>query len=129
MHAFAQLRGELIDLVIAVDFNGLARSVDDNFAMTALAQMRTHLLNQFRFDLPIEVVGHLAEKVCASHYAVISFFCRKYRLNRSRNCRRARSNLDFTAGTLNPSASAVSSVDKFSMSRRVKTVLNPGGKP
>ena len=56
-------------------------------------------------------------------------FARKYRLRRSRSCRRARNNLDLTAGTLKPSASAVSSVERFSTSRRVKTVRKPGGRP
>src|SRR4051812_32952844 len=50
-------------------------------------------------------------------------------LNRSRNCNRARNNLDFTAGTLRPSASAVSSVLKPSTSRRTKTVRKPEGSP
>src|SRR6202048_4453693 len=87
------------------------------------------LFEELRADLAVEVIGKLAEKVGAGHAGRPSFFCRKCRLSRSRNWRRARNNLDFTAGTLKPSASAVSSVERFSTSRKVKTLRKPGGRP
>jgi hypothetical protein len=77
MHPVTGLRGKFIDLVVFVDLDGLPGSVHDDLAVTALAEVSAYLFNELRLNLPVEVVGHLAEKVCASHYAVLSFFCRK----------------------------------------------------
>ena len=65
-------------------------------------------------DLAVEVVSELFEEIGAGH----GFGPRKVFLLEvaaeldSRNFRRARNKLDLTAGTLKPSASAVSSVEK-----------------
>src|SRR6516225_4646801 len=78
----------------------------------------------------VQVVGQLLQEFRAFHFwpSPLSRFL-KYRLSRSRSCKRARNSRDLTAGTLSPRASAVSSVDKPSTSLRTKTVRKLGGSP
>src|SRR5215467_7654429 len=121
---------KLIDLIIAVDLDGLLRGIHDHFAVMAPVKM----LFQFYPDLSIrgavQVVGQLFQKIIAFHgWPFPSFFDLKYFARRSRSCKRARKSRDFTAGILRSSISAVSSVESPSTSRRTKTVLKPGGKP
>jgi hypothetical protein len=77
MHPVADLGRKLVDLIVFIDLDGSPGGVHDDLAVVALAKVGTYLFNKLRFHLPIEVVGHLAEKIGASHYAVLSFFCRK----------------------------------------------------
>src|SRR6266481_5109306 len=81
-------------------------------------------------DAAIQVICQLCQEFTAFHRGLSPLrLDLKYFVRRSRNCRRARKSLDFTAGTLKPSISAVSSVDRPSTSRRTNTVRNPGGSP
>src|SRR5215470_13493913 len=78
----------------------------------------------------VEVIGKLMQKLRAFHLgpSPLSRFW-KYRLSRSRSCRRARNNRDLTAGMLRTNASAVSSVERPSTSLKTNTVRKLGGSP
>src|SRR5215469_8208104 len=129
MQALAQLRRNLVQLSAFINFNRLTGRVQHHAAVLAPRGMNAYLLTKIFAQFVVEVIRKLAQQVGAVHAVWPSFFCPKYLLRRSRNWSLARNNLDFTAGTLKPSASAVSSVERFSMSRSVKTVRNPGGSP
>ncbi len=64
---FADFGGELIDLVVAVDLDGLARGVDQDFAVIALGQMRANLFEQLCIDFVVEVIGHACEEIGTGH--------------------------------------------------------------
>src|SRR5579862_5212844 len=126
----AQGFGKLVNLVVAVDLNGLFSGIHDHVAVAAPLEM----LFQFYPDVSIcgtvQIVGQLFEKVIAFHgWPFPSFFDLKYFDRRSRSCKRALKSRDLTAGMLKSSISAVSSVESPSTSRRTNTVLNPGGRP
>jgi hypothetical protein len=76
VEALLQGRLELKNLVIAINADGLAGGVDDDFAVVALAEVLLDFDKQLLFDLAIEVVGQLAEKVGAVH-GFTSDLCRK----------------------------------------------------
>ena len=128
VQAFAQIFGKLVDFVLSVDGDGLACGIEDHLAVLALADVGLNLREEASVCLTVEEVVQFGEELGAGHLLSPPFFWRKYRARRSRNWRRARSNLDLTAGTLKPSASAVSSVERFCTSRSVNTVRNPGGR-
>src|SRR5690242_6250279 len=78
----------------------------------------------------VQVVSQLFEKIRAIHFLlspVLRFL--KYLFRRSRNCKRALSSRDLTAGILSSRASAVSSVDNPSTSRSTNTVRKLDGSP
>src|SRR6185503_7523836 len=103
----AQLRRDLVQLLAPIDLDGLVRRIQDHPAMLALGGMAADLPAKIFAQLVVEIVTQLAQQVRAVHAVLPSFFCAKYLLRRSRNWSRARNSLDFTAGTLKPSASAV----------------------
>src|SRR5579862_3864422 len=78
----------------------------------------------------VQIIRQLGQEIRAFHWSPspLSRFWKNLP-NRSRSCKRARNNRDFTAGTLNSSAAAVSSVDSPSTSLNTNTVLKPGGRP
>src|SRR4029077_9230645 len=94
-------------------------------------------------DDSVQIVSQFVEKLRALHRlssplwisSALGFGApfylprRKYLFSPSLNCNRARNNLDFTAGMLNSSASAVSSVESPSTSRNTNTVRNVAGSP
>jgi hypothetical protein len=63
----AKLRGEVIDLIIAVYLDRPACGIENYFAVGALRSMTTHLFEQLSTDLAVEIVGKLAEKIGAGH--------------------------------------------------------------
>ncbi len=74
--AGAEVVGELVDFVAAVDFDGFAGGVDDDFAVVASAEVLFDFGEQLGFDLAIEKIGEFGEEIRAVHW-VASFFCRK----------------------------------------------------
>ncbi len=77
VQAVAEVGGELVDLVLAVDGDGLAGGVEDDLAVMALADVRLDFRHQFGVDATVEVISKLGEKISAGHDARPSFFCRK----------------------------------------------------
>src|SRR5271157_2450774 len=126
----AQVFGQFVELRVAIDLNGLLGRVTDHVAVVAPGKMILELDFRIAVENAIQIIGQLVQKFRAFHCSPspLSRFW-KYRPNRSRNCRRARNNRDFTAGTLNSSAAAVSSVESPSTSLSTNTVRKPGGRP
>src|ERR1043165_2925006 len=128
-----------VKLGVAVNLDGFLCGVADHVAVVAPSQV----LFEFRLgggiNDTIEVIGQLVQKLRALHWRpspLLGLFdpfdfprLWKNLFSRSRNCNLARSNLDFTAGTLKSSASAVSSVERPSTSRSTKTVRKLAGSP
>ena len=77
MKALAQLGGKLIELVFAIDGDGLARGVEDDLAVVALADVGLDFGEEFGIDLTVKVIGKLAEEICAGHGLAPPFFCLK----------------------------------------------------
>src|SRR5580698_10557764 len=151
----AEIFGQFIELGVAIDLDGLLGCIADYIAVVAPGKMVFQLDFGFFVENAVQIIGQLLQKVRAFHWSPspleTSLFLTspvlssgllaspflplpfsllwKYRPNRSRSCRRARSNRDFTAGMLNSSAAAVSSVERPSTSRKTNTVRNPGGRP
>ena len=69
--------GELVDFVLAVDGDGLARGVQDDLAVVALANVGLHFGEKLGFHLAVEVVGKLLEEIGAGHGIGPPSFCRK----------------------------------------------------
>jgi len=67
VQALAEFGGELVDLVLAVDGDGLAGGVEDDLAVVALADVGLDFGEEFGFYLAVEVVGELSEEVGAGH--------------------------------------------------------------
>src|SRR5579864_123088 len=123
MQAAANVIRQRQRLRIAENLNCFLRRVHQQVAVFAVLQVNFDGLLQTRVQFAVKITGKLAHHASTVHWA-IPF--RKYRFNFSRSFRRARSSRDFTAGTDNPRASAVSSVESSSMSRNWKTVLKGG---
>src|SRR5437870_8858257 len=121
---------EFVDSVVAIDLDGFLGGVQDHMAVAAPMQVFVEFGAYSRGHGAIQIIGQLIQKVFAVHgWPSPLFLDLKYFARRSRSCKRARNNLDFTAGMLNPNISAVSSVESPSTSRSTNTALNPGGKP
>jgi hypothetical protein len=56
-HAVGEFLGEFVGLVVAIDVDGFAGRVDDDFAVMAGAEMLLYLGHEIGFDLAIKVVG------------------------------------------------------------------------
>src|SRR5580658_547933 len=115
--AATEVFGQFVQLRVAIDLNRFLRSVTDYIAVVAPGEVILQLDLGILVDDAVQIIGQLVQKFRAFHWlpSPLSRFW-KYRPNRSRSCRRARNSLDFTAGTLNSSAAAVSSVDSPSTS-------------
>src|ERR1700675_2164333 len=126
----AKVVGKLVKLGIAINLDGLLGGVADHIAVVAPGQMILEFGLGPVIEDAVQIICQLLQEFRAFHFwpSPLSRFL-KYRLRRSRNCRRARNNLDFTAGMLRPKASAVSSVERPSTSLRTNTVRKLGGKP
>jgi hypothetical protein len=59
VQTLAEIIGEFVDLVLTVDGDGLARCVQDDFAVVALADMGLNLGEELGVDLAVKVVGEL----------------------------------------------------------------------
>src|ERR1035437_3792576 len=130
----AQLRpeiiGQLVKMRVAIDLDGHFCGVADDVAVVAPVQVLFELRFGRSVDAVVQVIGKLFQKFRALHGCPSPPRCfLKYFVKRSRNCNRARNNLDLTAGILKPSASAVSSVESPSTSRSTNTVRKLGGRP
>jgi hypothetical protein len=55
--AFAQLVGDLVDLVTLIDFNGLVGGVEDDFAVLASRGVRANFVDKRGAEVIVEVVG------------------------------------------------------------------------
>src|SRR5579863_781369 len=134
-----QVFRQFVELGVAVDLDGLLGRIADNVAVVAPGKMVLQFDLGFLVEDAVQVIGQLVQEFRAFHWSPSPLLASllplplsrfwKYRPNRSRNCNRARNNRDFTAGTLNSSAAAVSSVDSPSTSLNTNTVRKPGGRP
>src|SRR5256885_5889641 len=96
---------------IAIDFDCHFGGAQNHFAVVAPIEVIFEFGLGAGIDDAVEIIGQLFQEISAFHCLPSpEWFFRKNLFNRSRNCRRARSKRDFTAGTLSSSASAVSSV-------------------
>src|SRR5215468_7209030 len=121
---------ELVELVIPVDLDGLFGGIHDHVAVVAPVKMLLQLDSHAGVRGAVQIIGQLFQKIITFHgWPSPPLLDLKYFARRSRSCKRARKSRDFTAGMLNPSISAVSSVESPSTSRSTNTVLKPGGKP
>jgi hypothetical protein len=77
VEAFAEFGGELVDFVLAIDGDGLAGGVEDDFAVVALADVGLDFGEEGGVDLAVEVVGKLGEEIGAGHGFGLPFFCLK----------------------------------------------------
>ena len=126
VEALAEAGGQVVDLVGAIDFDGLAGGIEGDHAVIAAAEMLLQLRSHLRRDRAVNEVVQQGKELSAGHFSApipsaaegsfaagcFRFFpLRKYLLRRSRSCNLALRSRDFTAGTLRPSASAVSSVE------------------
>src|SRR5208337_869802 len=125
-----QIVRQFVKLGVAVNLDGHLGCVADNVAVVAPLKMVFQLSMGLRIHRAVEVVCQLFQEVRARHFLPsppVRFL--KYLLKRSRNCSRARSKRDLTAGILKSKASAVSSVDRPSTSRSTNTVRKLEGNP
>src|SRR5207344_1213088 len=105
---------------------GFLGGLHHHVAFMAPMQVLIQLDAQAFADPAVKVIGQLFQKLSAFHcWPSPPRLDLKYFARRSRSCKRARNRRDFTAGTLNPSISAVSSVESPSTSRSTNTVRNP----
>src|SRR5208282_5427822 len=121
---------QFVKLGVAIDLDGLLRGVTNHIAVVAPGKMILQL-DFCRFvEDAVQIIGQLVQELRAFHCSPspLSRFW-KNRPRRSRSCRRARNSRDFTAGTLNSRAAAVSSVESPSTSLSTNTVRKPGGRP
>src|SRR5207237_4946496 len=110
--------------------NGFFCGVHHHVAFMAPMKMLFQFFADAHADGAVQVIGQLFQEIFALHcWPSPPLLDLKYLARRSRSCRRARNNRDFTAGMLKLSISAVSSVESPSTSRNTKTVLKPGGSP
>src|ERR1700688_3001871 len=128
--AGAEVFWQFIELRVAIDLNRLLGCVTNHVAVVAPGKMILQLDFGWFVEYAVQIIGQLVQKLRAFHCSpspLPRFW--KNRPRRSRNCRRARNSRDFTAGTLNSSAAAVSSVESPSTSLSTNTVRKPGGRP
>jgi hypothetical protein len=63
--------------VLAIDRDGLASGVEDDFAVVALADMSLHFGEEFGVYFAVEIIGQLGEEIGAGHGLGPPFFCLK----------------------------------------------------
>jgi hypothetical protein len=67
VQALAKLGGDLVDLVVFVDRDGLAGGVEYDLAVAAGGGMSTDLFEEFRADLAVKIISELREEIGAGH--------------------------------------------------------------
>jgi len=67
MESFAHARGELVDIAVAVDRDGLPGGVENDLAMMAPAEMLFYFDQKVGGDLTVKIVRQLTEKIGAGH--------------------------------------------------------------
>jgi len=67
MEPLLELGGQLVELVVAVDLNGLAGGIENDLAVFAGVGVGADLLEQFGADVAVEVIGEFAEEIGAGH--------------------------------------------------------------
>jgi hypothetical protein len=77
MEPLAEFGGKLVDLVLAIDGDGLTGGVEDNFAVVALADVGLDFGEERGVNFAVEIVGELGEEIGAGHGLSPPFFCLK----------------------------------------------------
>src|SRR5580698_6525786 len=128
--ARAEVVRQFVQLGVAIDLDRLLGGRATDIAVVAPGEMILQLDLCVLVEDAVQIVGQLVQKLRAFHCSPspLSRFWKNLP-RRSRSCNRARSSRDFTAGTLNSSAAAVSSVESPSTSLSTNTVRKPGGRP
>jgi len=62
-----KIGGQFVEFIIAIDFDRLPRGIEDDLAVAAGGSVGANLFEQIGADLPIKVVGKLAEEIGAGH--------------------------------------------------------------
>jgi len=62
-----EVGGQFIEFIIAIDFDRLPRGIEDDLAVAAGGGVGADLFEQIGADLPVKVVGKLAEEIGAGH--------------------------------------------------------------
>ena len=76
VEALSEARGQVVDFVGAVDFNGFAGGVEGDFAVLASAQVLLQVGAHLRGDGVVNQVVEQSEKLSAGHFSP-PFFLRK----------------------------------------------------
>jgi hypothetical protein len=77
MQTLTEICRKLVDLVFAIDSDGLAGGIEDDFAVMALADVSLDLGEEAWVNFAIEVVGKLGQEIGAGHGLGPPFFCLK----------------------------------------------------
>src|SRR5947209_14165173 len=86
---------EFVDLIVAVNLDGLLGGVQHYVAFTAPMQMLFQLFADSHADGAIQVIGQLFQKLSALHgWPSPPLLDLKYFARRSRSCKRARNSRD-----------------------------------
>jgi len=67
MKPLLELGGKFVELVVAVDLNGLAGGIENDLAVFAGVGVGADLLEQIGADVAVEVIGKFAEEIGAGH--------------------------------------------------------------
>jgi len=67
MKPLLELGGQFVELVVAVDLNGLAGGIENDLAVFAGVGVGADLLEQIGADVAVEVIGKFAEEIGAGH--------------------------------------------------------------
>src|ERR1035437_3656790 len=70
VEAFAEAGGEGVNLVGAIDFDGLARGVEDHLAVAAAAQVRLQFRARLGGYRVVDQVVEKSEKFFAGHFSI-----------------------------------------------------------
>ena len=74
VESFAEVVGEIVNLVRTVDLDGFAGGVEDNFAMAALVHMLFNFGLGFSGDGVVDDVVEQGDEFCASHDSALATF-------------------------------------------------------
>ena len=62
-----ELRGKVVDFMVAVNIYRLGGGVEHDFAVFALGDVVFDFCEEFGLDAPVEVVGELGEEISTCH--------------------------------------------------------------
>ena len=103
------------EFAVAIELDGFSSAVKHGVTVVALAEVSLDRHLQFFIKLTIQIVRQFTYRIPAFHEGHPRF---RTLLNSSRNLRRPRKSLAFTAPMLKLSSCAVSSVERPSTSRK-----------